>query len=189
MARVLLGGSGTSGNVTLTLNNLPAAFGSSVNVSIERVTSNGNDLTAAPTLHAQQDVPVSGGTATIAISGVPARSATMVTIRPAGLAAQVAKPTFSPLRGTYWKPTTVSLSSGTPGATIRYTLDGTAPTASSPVYSGPIHVTATTTIRAMATKAGMRDSETAEGTFTIRKPDNGLYGEFFGNTSSPAPRP
>ncbi len=183
VARVLLGGNGTSGSLTLNLNSLPAAFGSSVDVRIERVTSNGNDLTAAPTLHSQQTVAVSGGNAAVSISGIPARSATMVTIRPSALPAQVAKPAFSPLRGSYWKPTTVTLSTGTGGATIRYTLDGTMPTATSPVYSGPIHVTATTTLRVMATAAGMRDSEIAEGTFTIRKPDNGLYGEFFANTT------
>ena len=100
------------GSVTLTLNNIPAAFGSSVNVRVERVTSNGNELTAAPTLHSQQDLAVSGGgdhlhqrlPGTLGDHGHgPARR----------LAAQVAKPAFNPLRGTYWKPTTVTLSCAT----------------------------------------------------------------------------
>ena len=183
VARVLMGGSGTSGNVTLTLNNVPPTFGSSVNVHIERVTTNSNDLTAAPTLHAQQDVSVNGGTATISITNIPARTATMVTIRPAGLPVQAAKPTFSPLRGTYWIPMDVTLTSATTGASIRYTTDGTLPGPSSMLYTGPIHVPVTTTIRAVAVKAGMRDSEVADGTFTIRKYDNGLYGEYFTNTT------
>ena len=181
VARVLMGGSGQSGNVTLTLNNLPAAFGSSVTARIERVSSNGNDLTAAPTLHASSNFTVSGGTANIAITGIPARSATMVTIRPASAPVKPANPTFSPLRGSYWKPVTVALA-GPGGATIRYTTDGSAPTATSTPYTGAIPVNVTTTIRAIAI-TGSATSEIANGTFTIRKYDNGVFGEYFSNTT------
>src|SRR2546428_829623 len=57
---------------------------------------------------------------------------------------QVATPTFSPAGGTYVGPITVTLSDATSGATIHYTTNGSTPTASSPVYSGPIAVTQTT---------------------------------------------
>ncbi len=182
VARVLLGGKNAGTSVTLALNNIPAAFGSSVNVRVERVNSNGNDLTAAPTLHAQADVAVSGGSASIPLSGFPGRTALMVTIRPAGLPARVSAPVFSPLRGAYWKTQDVSLSCGTSGATIRYTTDGSAPTGVSTPYTGPLRVSATTTIRAIGVKAGAPDSEVANGTFTIRRADNGVYGEYYANT-------
>ena len=49
----------------------------------------------------------------------------------------------------------VSLEAGRSGLEIRYTTDGSAPTLSSPVYSGPIKLTATTTIRAAAVYGGV----------------------------------
>ena len=57
---------------------------------------------------------------------------------------------FSVGRGLYSAPVDVALSSD-PGTQIRWTLDGTTPTASvGQVYSGPLHVTTTTTLRAVA---------------------------------------
>ena len=44
----------------------------------------------------------------------------------------------------------VTVTAGSPSATVRYTLDGSAPTASSPLYSGPITITGTTTVKAVA---------------------------------------
>ncbi|HKK21282.1 MAG TPA: glycoside hydrolase family 38 C-terminal domain-containing protein, partial [candidate division Zixibacteria bacterium] len=44
----------------------------------------------------------------------------------------------------------VGLTSPTPGATIRYTLDGSEPTATSAVYKEPIKLTKTTTVKASA---------------------------------------
>ena len=66
---------------------------------------------------------------------------------------QVATPAFSPAAGTYTGSVTVTISDATSGATIHYTTDGSTPTTSSPIYTGPISVTQTTTIRAMATRA------------------------------------
>ena len=55
------------------------------------------------------------------------------------------------------------------GAEIRYTTDGSEPTATSgSVYSGPVQVSATTTIRAYASKTGWTDSPVASATFTIK---------------------
>ncbi len=48
------------------------------------------------------------------------------------------KPTFSVPAGFYSTNQTVSISSSIPGAVIRYTTDGSEPTASSPIYTGPI---------------------------------------------------
>jgi hypothetical protein len=87
----------------------------------------------------------------------------------------VAAPTFNPLPGFYTTPNatfSVSLASGTPGATIKYTLDGTIPSPSNGiVYTGPIAVPrgGTTPINAYATKAGLTDSAQVSGSFTIKK--------------------
>jgi hypothetical protein len=80
---------------------------------------------------------------------------------------QVAPPVFSPAGGTYVGPQTVTLSDPTPGAAIHYTTDGSTPTTASPVYSGPLSVTTTTTIKAMAAASGMANSSVASATYTI----------------------
>ncbi|HLP40644.1 MAG TPA: chitobiase/beta-hexosaminidase C-terminal domain-containing protein, partial [Fibrobacteria bacterium] len=60
----------------------------------------------------------------------------------------VATPAATPKGQSFTEPLSVTLSVSTPGAVIRYTLDGTEPKETSPVYSGPIPVTATTTLKA-----------------------------------------
>ena len=60
--------------------------------------------------------------------------------------------------------TQVSMSAES-GAEIRYTTDGTTPTAGSTLYSEPITLTATTTVKAIALKNGL-NSSVATRTFT-----------------------
>ena len=55
--------------------------------------------------------------------------------------------------------TTVSMTAET-GAQIRYTTDGSTPTASSTLYSAPITLTETTTVKAIAIKNGVSSSVT-----------------------------
>ena len=67
----------------------------------------------------------------------------------------VADTTFSVDRGFYETPFQLVVSSSTPGATIRYTLDGSLPSETQgTVYSGPISIASTTIVRAIAYKAG-----------------------------------
>ncbi len=84
-----------------------------------------------------------------------------------GTTTQVSTPTFSPAGGTYSTSQTVSISCATSGATIRYTTDGSTPTASSAVYSSPITVSSTQTIKAYAVKSGLTDSAVATAAYTI----------------------
>ena len=77
----------------------------------------------------------------------------------------VATPYFNPAEGTYYGPTDVSIH-GQEGATVYYTLDGTDPTTSSAVYSAPITISQTTTVKAMAVLNGT-NSAVATATYTI----------------------
>src|SRR5207247_1379475 len=81
----------------------------------------------------------------------------------------VATPTFSPAGGTYTGSVTVTISDATSGATIHYTIDGSTPTTSSPVYTGALTFTQTTTLNAMAAAPGMTDSAVASATYAIQQ--------------------
>ena len=83
-----------------------------------------------------------------------------------------AAPIFSPAAGTYSSNQTVTLNDATAGATIHYTLDGSTPTTSSTVYAGPITVSTTETIKAIATASGYSTSAPTTATYTINIPAN-----------------
>ncbi|MFF2483325.1 beta-1,3-glucanase family protein [Paenibacillus sp. NPDC058071] len=82
-------------------------------------------------------------------------------------APQAATPTFTPVGGTYSTAQNVTLETTTAGATIKYTTNGSTPIAASPTYTGAIHVASTTTVKAIAIKAGVADSEIASATYKI----------------------
>lgn len=82
------------------------------------------------------------------------------------LQTQLAAPTFSPAGGTFTSAQNVTISAAE-GAIIYYTTDKNVPTTNSTKYSGPITVSETTTIRAIAVKDGYTNSEIAEATYTI----------------------
>ena len=79
----------------------------------------------------------------------------------------VATPTFSPAEGTYTEAQNVTISCTTDGATIHYTTNGDVPTTSSAVYSTPIAISETTTVKAIGVKTGMSNSNVASATYTI----------------------
>jgi outer membrane protein OmpA-like peptidoglycan-associated protein len=78
--------------------------------------------------------------------------------------------TFSPAAGTYPSAQTVELSTTTPGATIHYTTDGSEPTAASPVYTGPIAVGSSTTVKAITVAPGMASSVVSSATYAVEPP-------------------
>jgi hypothetical protein len=85
----------------------------------------------------------------------------------------VLKPVFSPVQGTYTSAQSVTITSETGGAEIRYTTDGSQPSVSSTLYSSAITVSATVTLRAIAMKTDMMSSfEKADYTITgkVAKP-------------------
>ena len=84
---------------------------------------------------------------------------------------QVLAPTFSPAPGSYSTYQTVSLSSATSGASIRYTTDASEPTSTYGIaYAGAFTVADSTSIRAVAYKSGMTTSQLRVGQYAISIP-------------------
>jgi hypothetical protein len=81
-----------------------------------------------------------------------------------------AAPVFSPAAGTYTSAQSVAITDATTGAAIYYTTNGTMPTMSSTMYMGPITVSATETIEAIAVATGYSTSAVASATYTINLP-------------------
>ncbi len=78
-----------------------------------------------------------------------------------------ATPLFSPAPGTYTSEQSVTLSAATPGATIYYTTDGSAPTTSSAQYSEAIEVGTSKLIEAIAVAPDFTISSLARADYVI----------------------
>jgi Chitobiase/beta-hexosaminidase C-terminal domain/Legume lectin domain/Fn3 associated len=80
---------------------------------------------------------------------------------------QVPTPTFNPAPGDFTSSQSVAISTNWSGATIYYTTDGSTPTTSSAVYSKPVAISATSTLKAIATAPNLSNSAVASGLYTI----------------------
>ena len=78
-----------------------------------------------------------------------------------------ATPTFNPAGGTYSSPQSITISCSTPAAVIYYTTDGSTPTLTSPVYSTPLTISATTTLKAIAKAPALAASYVATAVYTF----------------------
>jgi len=87
----------------------------------------------------------------------------------------VGKPRFNPEAGVFVKSVAVELLTFTPGAQIRFTIDGSIPNASSQIYQNPIVITANSTIKAFGyiPSGNMTSSAVVSQTYTITQ-DNVL---------------
>src|SRR5205814_2007072 len=78
----------------------------------------------------------------------------------------VADTKFDHDRGYYTSAFDLVISTDTPGASIRYTSDGSVPTTSvGTLYTGPIHVSTTTVIRAIAYRSGFTSTDVDAQTY------------------------
>lgn len=81
-----------------------------------------------------------------------------------------ATPVINPNGGTFEEIQTVSISTSTPEASIFYTLDGSLPNLGSTSYTGPITVSESLELKAVAIADGFAISEVATASFTINLP-------------------
>jgi len=94
-------------------------------------------------------------------------------------------PTFSPPAGIYNATQVVAITSATPGAVIHFTLNGTAPTQSSPVYSHPLAISGTTVVRAIASLPNEPDSAISASFYTMQTfPSQASYRNGFTDASA-----
>lgn len=131
-----------------------------------------------PTITTEQTVTLKGSVIcpeAIDANGVDLSTSITITISAAGI---TGAPIASVESGTYTENRTVELKSSTEGATIYYTTDGSDPGVEKGiVYTTPISVTGTegqsvtTTIKAIAVKDGMQNSEAKTFTYTIEIPE------------------
>ena len=80
-------------------------------------------------------------------------------------------PVFIPVFGTYEGPQVITITCPDPGATIRYTTDGSNPSPSDgSVYTAPLHVNFNTPspIKAMAYRTGFTNSSISSASYTIQ---------------------
>ena len=83
---------------------------------------------------------------------------------------KVKTPKIMPAGGEVEQGTHVTITCATEGATIHYTTDGTTPTAGSPTYTDAFTINRTTTVKAIAVKAEMKDSSVATTNYVINVP-------------------
>ncbi len=83
-----------------------------------------------------------------------------------------------------------SLNTTTAGATIYYTVDGSAPTTSSPIYEAPFLVASNLTLNAMAAAPGDANSTVTSQTFAPNIPSDTLvWSDEFSNTTGANAQP
>jgi len=83
----------------------------------------------------------------------------------------VSAPSFSPGGGTYASTQIVTITSSTSGASFRYTTDGSTPSETAgTIYSSPVSISSTKTLKAIAYKSGSNDSTVTSALYTISPP-------------------
>jgi len=95
----------------------------------------------------------------------------------------VATPVITPAGGTFTNPPTISMTTTTPSAEIRFTTDGSEPTISSQLYNGSFTLSAIKTVKARAYRDNYSPSQIATENYEIPVqlptptiyPDGGLF--------------
>jgi chitobiase/beta-hexosaminidase-like protein len=78
-----------------------------------------------------------------------------------------ADPEFSTAPGSYSSGFDLMLTSATAGSVIHFTIDGSLPTGTSPVYSDPVRIIESQTVRAVAIKTGYPNSSVVSANYTL----------------------
>src|SRR5690606_12395208 len=118
-------------------------------------------------------VNLQAGTHTIRATSIGSSGSNIDHLRIHGLDG-VGAPQFTPPPGNYSQPINVAIAS-TSGAVVYYTTNGSTPTTSSNIYSSPVNVSQTQTLKAIAVKDGI-SSVVTSGNYEI---DNISFSQIF----------
>jgi hypothetical protein len=94
------------------------------------------------------------------------RSATF-TSQTTALTPPAPTPIITPAAGPYTGAQTITITDAASGAGIYYTQDGTTPTASSTLYTGPFQISSSQTVKAIAVVSGFLNSAVAANSYAI----------------------
>lgn len=147
------GFSGTAGTISLKVDNTEIGTGS---------------LNAANDVTVENNTSASGNVLTISVTGISKGVKVYnlsYTYESAGSGPSA--PTFSLAEGTYWKEQILELTTTIENGIIYYTIDGNDPTETSDVYSAPIKISETTTVKAFVKDANGNSSAVAARTYTF----------------------
>jgi len=160
-------GTGFAGTVSFSVSGLPS--GSTATFSPTTVNTSGSTTMTVATGSA------SSGTYPLTITGTSGGLTETASVTLA--LGVVATPVISPGTGTYLNSVSVSITDATSGASIYYTTNGTAPTVTpSELYTGPVTLTASATVNAIAAASGFANSAEASTTYTVQAGSSGLVG-------------
>jgi uncharacterized repeat protein (TIGR03803 family) len=146
-AAVTIFGTDLTGATGVTFNGTAASF----------VVKSATEITAT--------VPIG---ATTGVVQVVTPNVTVSSNVPYTVLSKTATPTFKPAAGTYAAAQTVTISDASVGSTIYYTTDGTTPTLLSTAYTGPVAISASSTLKAIALGPDDVLSGVKTGTYTIQ---------------------
>jgi uncharacterized repeat protein (TIGR03803 family) len=146
-AAVTLLGNDLTGTTSVTFNGTAASF----------VVKSATEITAT--------VPTGATTGAVQ---VVTPNVTLSSNVPYTVLSKTATPTFKPAAGTYAAAQAVTISDASAGSTIYYTTDGTTPTQFSTAYAGPIAISASSTLKAIALGSDDVLSGVKTGTYTIK---------------------
>lgn len=111
------------------------------------------DMLILPRLTARYSAGINTGTPSILESATPNRPNA-----PSEFEGFVEQPTIFPQHGFYSSPLEASITCPTVDSVIRYTLDGSEPTTNSAIYTQPLVISGTTTLRARSFSNGWKPS-------------------------------
>jgi uncharacterized repeat protein (TIGR03806 family) len=106
-----------------------------------------------------------------------------------GVSTFLATPVISPNGGVFTNSIIVTLSDVTPGVSIYYTLNSTLPTTNATLYTGPLVLTNSASLQAVATQSGAVNSGAAVASFVNSSAignGTGLLAQYWTNTTSAA---
>lgn len=103
----------------------------------------------------------------IVVDGIRVATTWADAVAPAGAITKVSTPNLNPGGGSFVSPVQVEITSATEGATIYYTLDNSTPDNTKTQYTGPVTISTTTTLKAIAYKTGLDASNVAVSTYTF----------------------